>query len=173
MEKGWVGCPLRKGTSKAITFGHFLNKFLILCYVSCKPSRGHPFYSRRQRRRRYRKQKRGLSVGNIREAKRRPHTPPLPSMLLSNARSIVNKIDELNLWISSEKLITDCCILVITETLLHSLVPDATMELTSRTLFHWDRNTNSGKRKGGGLCIYVHNSWCTNAQILTQTVSLI
>ena len=39
------------------------------------------------------------------------------------------------------------------------------MELTSRTLFFWDRNTNSGKRKGGGLCIYVHNSWCTNAQI--------
>lgn len=57
------------------------------------------------------------------------------------------------------------CILVITETWLHSLVPDATLELTSRTLFHLDRNANSGKRKGGGLCIYVHKCWCTNAQV--------
>lgn len=64
--------------------------------------------NKRRRRRRYRKQKRGCRSGIFARLKRRPHKPPLPSMLLTNARSIVNKIDELNLWISSDKLITDC-----------------------------------------------------------------
>lgn len=40
------------------------------------------------------------------------------------------------------------------------------MELTGHTLFSWDRNADSGKLKGGGLCIYVHNSWYTNTQTI-------
>ena len=92
-------------------------------------------------------------------------------MFLSNARSIVNKMDELNLWISSDKLITNCCILVITKAWLHSLVLNATMELTSCTLFCWDRNTNSGKRNGGVFTSTIAGALTLRS--LTHTLPLI
>lgn len=73
----------------------------------------------------------------------------LPSMLLTNSRSIVNKLDELNLNIISNKL-KDCGIQVFMETWLHPLILDIAIDLACRTSFNWDRNNNSGKKKGGG-----------------------
>jgi len=124
-----------------------------------------------RRRRRYRKQKRGCRSGLLVRLRRQPHKPPLPSIFLINARSITNKMDKLNLQISANKLIEDCSILLITETWLHSLIPDVAIELAGRTAFRWDRNKDSGKSKGGGLCIYVHNNWCTNTKIIDRHCS--
>lgn len=80
-------------------------------------------------------------------------------------------MDELRLQVAANKFIADSCILLITETWLHALVPDGAIELAGRTAFRWDRNKDSGKSKGGGLCIYVHNNWCTNTTIIDRHCS--
>lgn len=36
------------------------------------------------------------------------------------------------------------------------------MDLTNQSLHRADRTKDSGKSKGGGLCIYINNDWCTN-----------
>lgn len=127
--------------------------------------------SKRRRRRRHRKQKRGRRSGLLARLRQQPHKPPLPSIILTNARSITNKMDELRLQVAANKFIADSCILLITETWLHALVPDGAIELAGRTAFRWDRNKDSGKSKGGGLCIYVHNNWCTNTTIIDRHCS--
>ena len=46
---------------------------------------------RRRRRRKERKQKRGRRSSIIQRLRKQPHKPPLPSLYLSNARSLVHK----------------------------------------------------------------------------------
>ena len=60
---------------------------------------------RRRRRRKERKQKRGCRAGVLAQLRRRPHKLPLPSIFLSNARSLANKMDELKLQLQQ----TDSC----------------------------------------------------------------
>ncbi len=73
--------------------------------------------------------------------------------------------------IVTNNIMKDCCILLITETRLNPLIPDATMELAGRTAFPWDKNKDSGKTKGGSLCIYIHEDWCANANIIDSHFS--
>lgn len=54
--------------------------------------------------------------------------------------------------------------LCFTETWLHSSAPDLAIELVGYTVHRRDRNRDSGKSQGGGLCIYVNNNWCTNSE---------
>ena len=51
-----------------------------------------------------------------------------PASFLSNARSIVNKMDELKLQMAANRLVQDCCTLLIMETWLHSSIPDTAIE---------------------------------------------
>ncbi|KAI4793196.1 hypothetical protein KUCAC02_032878, partial [Chaenocephalus aceratus] len=120
--------------------------------------------STRHRSRRSRKQERGCRSGQLAKRRRRPHKPPLPSIFLTNARSILNKMDELNPQMSEDKYVQDCCILIITETWLHPLA--------GRRAYRWDRNIDSGKSGGGGgLRIYVHTNWCKDAVIMDRHCS--
>lgn len=117
-----------------------------------------------KRRRRERKQKRGCRLGLLARLKRQPHKPPLPSIFLSNA--ITHKIDHLELQLAAETTIRDCGVLLITETWLHPLITDDAVQLAGRTTHRQDRSKESGKSKGGGLCVYVHNDWCANSRII-------
>lgn len=40
------------------------------------------------------------------------------------------------------------------------IVPDAAVELASHSGYRADKTDASGKSKGGGVCIYVHNNRC-------------
>lgn len=91
-----------------------------------------------------------------------PHKPPLPSIFLTNARSLANKLDELKLQVALNKDIKDSCVMLIMETWLHSSIPDTAIELAGRTAHRHDRTRDSGKSRGGGLCLYINSSWCTN-----------
>lgn len=82
----------------------------------------------------------------------------MPSIFLANARSLVNKLD--NVRCTNNCL--DCCIMVIMETWLHDNIPDLAMELAGRSLYCADRTADSGNSRGGGVCAYIHNSWCTD-----------
>ena len=60
------------------------------------------------------------------------------------------------------------CIMVITETWLHENIPDLAVELAGRTIFCADRTSDSGKRRGGGVCVYINNSWCTDTAVIER-----
>jgi hypothetical protein len=74
----------------------------------------------------------------------------VPSLFLSNSRSLVNKIDELSGTVSN--LLAD--IVVITETWLTSNVDSAVINLSGFSIFRRDRENC---RRGGGVCAYVKN----------------
>uniref|UniRef100_A0A669BZP0 Reverse transcriptase domain-containing protein n=1 Tax=Oreochromis niloticus TaxID=8128 RepID=A0A669BZP0_ORENI len=69
-------------------------------------------------------------------------------------------MDELRLRITSRCL--DYCVMIITETWLDSFTPDTAIELAGHATFRADRNKESGKKRGGGLLVFVNNNWCTN-----------
>lgn len=67
--------------------------------------------------------------------------------------------------------VKDVCILVITETWLQQIIPDSAIELAGYTTLRHDRTVISGKSRGGGLCVYVNNSWCTNTVMIESHCS--
>ena len=106
-----------------------------------------------RRRRRERKQKRGCRSGDLTRLKRAPNRPPLPSLYVANVRSLGNKMDELNLDISTRSTIRDSSVIVITESWLHSGIPDTAVELSGRSLHRSDRTEASGKSRERTMCI--------------------
>ena len=81
-----------------------------------------------------------------------------------NVRSLVNKMDEMELQIVTNSIIRDSCILLITEIWLHSLIPDSAMELAGFTAQCYDRPKDSGKNRGGGLCVCILITTCPQTQ---------
>ena len=75
------------------------------------------------------------------------------SCFLINARSIVNKRDELELYIAQENI----DILGITESWLNDSILDSEIDLEGYTLLRRDRNNNI-KSRGGGVLFYVRNT---------------
>ncbi len=61
--------------------------------------------------------------------------------------------------------------MIVSETWLHPRIPDAAVQLAGHTLHRWDRNNDSGKSRGGGVCIYVHNDWSNNSIIIDSHCS--
>lgn len=91
--------------------------------------------------------------------RRRVANLPLPSILLANVQSLENIWDELKARISYQRHIKNCNILCFTESWLKDDIKS--IQLAGYTLYRQDRTAASGKTWGGGLCIYVNNSWCT------------
>jgi hypothetical protein len=89
---------------------------------------------RLRRRRRNRKQKGGCRSGLLTRLKKHPHKPPLPSVFLANVRSIVPKMDDLELRIATDNFVRDCCVMILTETWLHPAIPDNAVQLAGRTI---------------------------------------
>lgn len=124
----------------------------------------NPTGSARRRRCKH-KQRRGKRSSLRAKLKLNPHHPALPSIFLANVRSLANKIDELRLRIT-QRMFIDCNIIVFTETWLNSTIPNSAIELEGRNIYRADRMAvDSGKSKGGGVCLYVNRSWCSNAVI--------
>lgn len=66
-----------------------------------------------------------LNLRDLTRLRKQPYKPPLPSLFLTNARSIANKMDELRLLAATNFAGRDSCILLVTETWLHSSIPDS------------------------------------------------
>ncbi|KAI3361639.1 hypothetical protein L3Q82_001999 [Scortum barcoo] len=67
--------------------------------------------------------KRGKRGGLRAKLQANPYRPALPSLFLTNTRSLVNKMDERKLRIVSAKI--DSCVAIVTETWLDNNIPDA------------------------------------------------
>lgn len=89
-----------------------------------------------------------------------PYKPALPTIMLANVRSLDGKIDYIRLWRASHRSVRDCCVAVFTETWLNQNITDAALQLDGLTLYRADRAASSGKLSGGGLAVYINNSWC-------------
>ncbi|KAI4879698.1 hypothetical protein NFI96_007535 [Prochilodus magdalenae] len=100
----------------------------------------------------------GVTGAEKGEARRRSNTdrPPIPSLFLSNIRSLDNKLDLLRLRMSVSGEMRNCTVICLTETWLNDSMPDSAFQLAGRQLFLADRNQLSGKARGGCLCVYIN-----------------
>ena len=94
-----------------------------------------------------------------------------PSLLLLNARSVVNKLDELNVLISVIKP----SLLILTETWLHDGIMDGQLNINGYCVFPADRQ----QRCGGGVWIWAHYSLrhkavtsCIDFPMAVETMSI-
>ncbi len=75
-----------------------------------------------------------------------PTRPALPTLMLSNVRSLENKLDLIQLSRSTQHEARDCCVFVFTETWLNDNIPDSAIQLNSLTCYRADRDSSlSGK----------------------------
>ena len=104
--------------------------------------------------------KRGRRGGiRTRNRKRGVKKPFLPVIILGNARSIVNKIEEIEANSKHFYEYRESSVMCFTETWLKESMPDSQFHLTDFTLIRSDRTTSSGKSCGGGVCLYFNNKW--------------
>ncbi len=88
----------------------------------------------------------------------------LPSIHLANLRSLPNKTDELLLLTRTNKDFSNSAALCFTETWLSKAIPD-NVHMPGYQLFRADRITElTGKTRGGGLCFYINEGWCTDVR---------
>ncbi|KAI4871695.1 hypothetical protein NFI96_011011 [Prochilodus magdalenae] len=116
------------------------------------------------------RRKRGKRGGLHARLKARAMRPPLPSLLLANVRSLENKLDELRARITTQREIRDCCALILTETWLSDSTPDSAIQLQTHSVHRGDRTAASGKNKGGGVCVFVNNRWCSDIKTVEKTL---
>ncbi|KAL0160672.1 hypothetical protein M9458_044397, partial [Cirrhinus mrigala] len=128
--------------------------------------------AKRRRRRCERGRKRGKRGGIRAKLQANPTRPALPTLMLSNVRSLENKLDEIQLSRSTEHEARDCCVFVFTETWLNDKTPDSAIQLHGLTCCRAERDSSlSGKTHGGGLCVYINKEWCNNAAVVTKHCS--
>ena len=114
--------------------------------------------TRRGRKRRGRR-------GGVRErVKRRGQKTPLPVITFGNVQSIRNKVDELAAKCKFYREYRESAIIALSETWLQDRDADSTVELDNFTLTRSDRR-NLERQRGGGLAVYVNDSWCTEVNI--------
>ncbi|KAI4897621.1 hypothetical protein NFI96_030293 [Prochilodus magdalenae] len=124
-----------------------------------------------KRKRCERRLKRGKQARMLARLKANTDRPPIPSLFLSNVRSLDNKLDLLRLRMSVSDEMRNCAVICLTETWLNDSMPDSAFQLAGRQLFQADRNQLSGKARGGGLCVYINKGWCTNCVVVNALCS--
>ncbi|KAI5100952.1 hypothetical protein C0J45_9938 [Silurus meridionalis] len=112
-----------------------------------------------------RRRRRGNRAGALCRNKRRRYRPTLPSIVMGNVRSLPNKMDELAALTRHQREFRECSIMLFTESWLTKLTPDTTVALDVFDLLRADRTMESGRRKGGGLAVFVNNRWCKTGHI--------
>ena len=85
---------------------------------------------------------------------------------MGNVRSLGNKMDELTVLTWSHQEYRECSLMIFTESWLHTDTPDHNVSTEGFHTVRADRDcTTSGKRKGGGLAVYVNNRWCNLSHV--------
>ncbi|KAK1803589.1 hypothetical protein P4O66_021005 [Electrophorus voltai] len=114
-----------------------------------------------------RKRPRGKRAGVRNSLRARTDRAPLPSILLANVQ-----LDDLRARIKFQRDIRDCNLLCFTESWLNPAVPNHAIQPAKFFSVHRkDRTADSGKWRGGGVCVMVNNSWCNSANVVTLTHS--
>ena len=127
---------------------------------------------KRRRKRCARRQKRGKRGGIRARLAASPTRPAIPSIIMANVRSLDNKMDHIRLLRSANRTVSNCCVLVFTETWLNDNIPDSAVHLEQLTCYRADRaHVNGGKQRGGGVCVYIRDAWCHDAVVVCRHCS--
>lgn len=100
--------------------------------------------------------------------KKKHFKPTLPAIITGNVRSIYNNMDELTALRRHQRVYRECSLMLFTETWLTELTPDSIVTLDWFQLVRTDRTRESGKRKGGGLGLFVNDKWCNPGHITVK-----
>lgn len=108
------------------------------------------------------KRRKRVSTGGIRKRlRRRGCRLPLPAIILSNVRSLRNKLDELSALIRYDEDYRSTRLFCFAKTWLSQETED--FHLDGFTLIRFDRDIlKTQKTVGGGLCMAVNNRWALN-----------
>ena len=110
-----------------------------------------------------------------RRLRRNSFQPPLPSMILSNVRSLSpnSKNSHLNEIRANCQFLNEfrnSCLLCFTETWFNEKVAYEPVTVDGFGLpYRMDRDsTKVGKKIGGGVCLYVNVRWCDSANVCVK-----
>ncbi len=118
------------------------------------------------------RRKRGKRAGVLVKLREHGFRTALTSIHLANLRSLPNKTDELLLLTSTNKDFSNSAALCFTETWLSETIPDKALHLPGYQLIRSDRITElTGKTRGGGLCFYINEGWCSDVTTLKKMCS--
>jgi hypothetical protein len=90
----------------------------------------------------------------------------VPSIFSTNVRSILNKVDDIQLLLNT-KLFSNIGAFLVQETWLNQSIDSDLLTPDGYLCFRQDRS-NSSRMKGGGVAIFVKRQWCNNAFIHFQ-----
>lgn len=97
-----------------------------------------------------------------------PSKPTVPTVLLINVCSLDNKIDHMRLSRVSQRSMRNCCIFIFFKTDM-----DTAVGLEGMALHRVNRDgTLTWKQRGGGLVIYINNSWRLNIEVVSIVCTL-
>ncbi len=119
--------------------------------------------------RRFRARRQGKRAGALVKLRRWGLRTPLPSIHLANLHSLPNKTDKLLLLSLLNKYFSNSDAQCFTETWLNGTIPDSALHLSDFQLIRSDREAESmGKSRGGGMCFYINEMWCTDVTVLNK-----
>ena len=122
-------------------------------------------------RRKYRGCRAGAKLKAKKTEKRWRYKPSVRSVVMGNVNSLTNKTDELACLVKNQRLYRECSLFCFTETWLTPDTPDANVELPGFSTVRADRDpTLSGKRKGGGLALFINTRWCNPGHVNVKEV---
>ena len=120
-----------------------------------------------------RRRKRGRPGGVRRRMRARNYKPYLPSVIVGFVQSLNSKIDEL--YVNTKYLhdFRTASLMSFTKTWLNSSHTDDLVNIDGFKLLRGDRTADSGKKSGGGVCVYLNEEWChpNNASIRRYSCS--
>ncbi|KAM8763289.1 uncharacterized protein AB9X84_007718 isoform 1-T1 [Acanthopagrus schlegelii] len=58
------------------------------------------------------------------------------------------------------------------ETWTRDNMPDSAIQLQTHSVYCRDHTEASGKNKGGGVCVYINNKWCSDVQVVEKHCSV-
>lgn len=112
---------------------------------------------------------RGCRVGAKVRMRRWRYKPFLPSIIMGNVNSLMNKSTELEALLKMDRTYRECSLFFLTETWLADTIPDSAVNMPGFTLVRADREAEKcGKTKGGGLALHVNNMWCHPGHITVK-----
>ncbi|XP_033106653.1 uncharacterized protein LOC117108636 [Anneissia japonica] len=126
------------------------------------------YYNNTEQKAFAKRRKRGKRGGVKQRLRRRPNRLPLPSIVLSNVRSLCNKLDELNALVKYDRALQDTNLFCFTESWLGDNVDDNSVVLEGFSIVRSDRSLDSNKTKGGGICCYVNKRWCSDITVYNK-----
>ena len=112
-----------------------------------------------------RRRKSGKQSGLLLRLRRRAHRAPLPSILRANVQSLDNKVNEIRARVAFQRDIRDCNVLCFTETWRTRETLSESVQPAGFSTHRADRNKHlSGKKRGGGICFMVNETWLWSQQ---------